>query len=293
MAPTIESNSPTDPVQSTDVEVEFVTKDTGPGVDLSTIDCTIDGQNAVVGGVIQTGFDGPNSAITINAFSGYDVAIDPTGTFLGEVPVTVYCEDTLGNPATLEWSFIAYNFDNASTKGFTGIGIRPFITNVENPDYGILRVTFSEEMENDRSLTAISSYTVAPIGSSSVVHVTNVLRLNGTQVQLSFTGGGSAYFASATGLIDIAGNYIIPDQYAFDISLPGIDELLTGDKIFVETDLGAVALTVSSLSQRRIEDLAIQRARNLGHSAQLSLISGALRDSGINRDEQKLKLFKG
>lgn len=171
--------------------------------------------------------------------------------------------------------------------------VKPFISGVSNSYYGILEITFSEEMENDNSLISVSSYSISPVGNGNVVHVTDVIRLSGTQVQLSFTGGGGSYTVMATGVSDVAGNYILPSGYAFNMGLPGIDELATGDKIFVETDLGAIALTVSSLSKRRIEDLAIQRAKNLGHSAQISLISDALKDAGINRDEQRLKLFKG
>lgn len=180
-----------------------------------------------------------------------------------------------------------------SSHTFTGVGTHPFITNIENSDYGILNITFSEEMENDKSFTSISSFSISPVNNNNMVHVTDVQRISGTQVQLQFIGGGSPYILTVTGLMDIAGNYTDPNSYAFQMDFPGVDELLTGDKIFVDTDLGAISLTVSSLSKRRIEDLVIQRAKNLGHSAQISLISGALKDSGINRDEQKLKLFKG
>lgn len=178
-------------------------------------------------------------------------------------------------------------------KSFVGIGIHPYMTAIDNTTHGVLDVTFSEEMENDRSFNSISSYRITPLQNTSAVHVIDVERLSGTQVRLSFTGGGSPYLLTIIGLLDVAGNYADPNSLAFQLDFPGIDELLTGDKVFVDTDLGAIELTVSNLSRRRIDDLVVQRTRNLGHSAQVSLISGALRDAGVNRDEQKLKLFKG
>lgn len=181
------------------------------------------------------------------------------------------------------------------TPTFTGLGIHPRPVSVVNNTAGILEVYFSEQMLNDTSLSRPSSYTVTPQGDAAPVFVTGVTidKTDLSKVVLSFTGGGSSYVLSIPGLMDPAGNYCSPYNILFEIGNPAVDELSLEQKLYLDTNLGAMALGISELSSRRIEDLAILRAKNTGHSQQFSLIAGELDRSGINRDDRKLKLFKG
>jgi len=99
---------------SVSTNISFSTKDVdGQGVDQDTINATveIDGggaADAIINGVFQAGWDGPGSSISANAFDGYDVVIDPTGSFSSydEVEVVASCSDLAGNPSGNEtWSF--------------------------------------------------------------------------------------------------------------------------------------------------------------------------------------------
>jgi hypothetical protein len=293
-APTIDSNTPTGTILDADTTIDFSTKD-DTQVEQTSINCTVNDIDAIINGVFQTGWDGAGSSISANAFNGYDVVIEPTSDLaLAKYNVLASCEDTGGAPASLPWYFIVYDFAQPrDRRDYIGIGVPPFMISITNPRSGILIVEFVEEMENDVALNSATSYEAIPIGDSPPIHFTNATRLTGVTVQLSFVGGGSPYILTITGLMDIAGNYADPRSLPFELEWPSVDELATGDRIFFDTDLGSVELLVHSLSRRRIEDLTIQRAKNLGTSAQLSLISKALKDSGINYDEQKLKLFKG
>jgi len=185
---------------------------------------------------------------------------------------------------------------DADNAVFIGLGEHPRIVSVSNLAAGLIQVDFSEAMFIGPRLKAPDSYTVTGIGSVTPLLVESVITDEAlpTRVTLKFIGGGSCYTFSAIGVIDLAGNPVLPgDTFSFCVGLPGIDELFTQDKTYFETDLGAIQLGISNLSQRRIEDLVIMRAQALGFREQLSIISDALANSGVNRDDQKLNLFKG
>ncbi len=178
---------------------------------------------------------------------------------------------------------------------FAGLGVHPKVVSVTNETAGVLEVTFSEVMLNDTSFGRASSYIITPQGNAASIFVTGVVVNpdDTTGVTLSFVGGGSSYILSTPGLMDPAGNYCDPSDFLFQISNPTFDELEPTQKLYLDTDMGAMALGVSELSQRRVEDLAILRAKNEGHLRQFSLIADELERSGIDRDDRKLKLFKG
>lgn len=178
---------------------------------------------------------------------------------------------------------------------YTGIGVPPFVIAVENSTAGILEVRFVEAMLNDISFRRPSSYIITPQGDASPIFVTGVVvdPDDTTKVTLSFIGGGSTYILSTPGLMDLAGNYCNPPDFLFKILFPTVDELDPTQKLYLDTDMGSMALGISELTQRRVEDLAILRARNEGHLRQFSLIADELERSGIDRDDRKLKLFKG
>lgn len=178
---------------------------------------------------------------------------------------------------------------------FTGFGTHPIVTGVTNDTPGVLEIRFSESMLNDTSLNRASSYLIEPQGDAKLMFPTGVAvdKSDTTKVTLSFIGGGSAYILTAPGLMDVAGNYLVQDGFLFEIVNPTVDELEPTQKLYLDTDMGTMALGVSELSQRRVEDLAILRAKNEGHLRQFSLIADELERSGIDRDDRKLKLFKG
>lgn len=182
-----------------------------------------------------------------------------------------------------------------ATPEFTGIGVHPRPVSVLNPSAGVLEVYFSEQLLNDSSLGRISSYIIEPQGDAKLLMITGVVvdKNDTSKAVLAFRGGGSTYILSTPGLMDPAGNYCSPPSILFEIGNPEIDELDAVERLFFETDMGPMVLGISELTQRRVEDLAILRAKNEGHLRQFSLIADELDRSGIDRDDRKLKLFKG
>jgi hypothetical protein len=232
-------------------------------------------------------------SVTAVSATTYDVTVDEmTNAASYLCVVSRNLSDTVG--ATIQDALDAGN-TTADRSNFTGLGERPRITNVTNPSPGILLVEFSEIMLSDESLNSVSSYLVTGTGTAKALHVTSVTPSSRepTSVSLAFIGGGSLYSMSAFGLMDPAGNLVEPTStFLFEVGSPSEDELLTGDQLFFETDLGAIQLQFNEFSARRIEDLMILRASSIGHEEQFRQIATALKDSGINRDETKLKLFK-
>lgn len=297
-SPTIDTNTPTGVLTNTGTNVSFSTKD-DVQVESTSINCTINGVAAIVNGVFQTGWNGTSSSITGNGFNGYDVVIDPESDLAAPNSYTVeaYCEDDTGLSATFTWSFIVYNFDVPRDRvDFVGIGVHPVLVDVQNPSRGVLVATFSEPMLRDKSLERISSYSMEPQGDAAPLFITGVTIDDNqpTIVTLSFVGGGSTYLFSAVGIMDPAGNYIgTPNSMMVNIEFPTVDELFTGENLFFDTDMGSISLGFNELSARRVEDLAILRTQNEGNARQFSLIADGLERSGIDRDDVKLKFFKG
>lgn len=92
-----------------DDNVSFKVDDPGgAGVVQATIDVTVEGNNAIVNGVFQTGYDGVGSSISASG-DGFDVVIDPTSNFPSHTPiiVTVYAEDADENVVNDSWTFEA------------------------------------------------------------------------------------------------------------------------------------------------------------------------------------------
>lgn len=183
--------------------------------------------------------------------------------------------------------------DNAS---FTGLGELPRLVSVENTAPGTLKVSFSEPLLNDGNLQAISSYSITPIGESVSLFIEAVtVGVTTNQVTLTFQGGPGTYKLTVTGVTDEAFNIIDPSRNfaVFAIGQASVDELFDGDNLYFDTNLGTIRLSFNSLSRRKIEDLVIQRARSTGHAQQFQQIATSLKNSGVNRDETRLKLFKG
>jgi hypothetical protein len=106
--PVIDTNSPTGSGAAKDALVQFSIKEVGgSGVVQSSIQATVQGFAAIVNGLFQVGFQGPNSDITPNAFNGYDVVIDREADHpsSGTVAVATSAQDVEGNTGTLNWSF--------------------------------------------------------------------------------------------------------------------------------------------------------------------------------------------
>lgn len=394
--PVIDSNLPTGTITDKYANISFSTKDvSGSGVDQDTINCTVNGEDAIIDGVFQSGWDGVASDITANGSNGYDVVIDKETAFDIFAPITVIasCEDTVGNPASLEWDFdiegiivtdataidagtvrITFNIDMQSSEStndndalnptnyfisggfrqlyvssvfkvtskvfnllvpemtnkanykvevdgsveddagdftmaesaafdptydeanFEGVGDLPKFLTISNPSPGILHLGFSEELFEDKPLIRVTSYVVEPLSNAKPLFITGAeAGSNSSNVILNFIGGGSVYRMTVNGLIDPAGNYIDPNYNSllFTVLYPGVDELFDTTNYIFDTNLGAVTMSLNTLSKRNIEDLVVQRTRNIGHDEQFKLISEALEDAGINRDDQRLKLFKG
>lgn len=111
--PSIGSNLPlgADIVETTDISFS-ITDIGGTGAVQSTLNATVNSVPAIVAGVLQAGFQGPNSAITPNASNGFDVVIDLESLYgeLEHVEVDVSVEDTVGNEGTLLWAFTVRDY---------------------------------------------------------------------------------------------------------------------------------------------------------------------------------------
>lgn len=270
--------------------------DENDDLDISTVDIYINGDLAWSGdSVQQPGFSGFKSPIT----NGYGYTISPWEEFTdGLQTIRVVASDLALNSIDESYQFSTTRIESTLppvSYEYTGLGIHPFVTSIENPSAGVLEVQFNEIMLNDISLGRPSSYIITPQGDASSVFITDVVvdRNDTSKVTLSFVGGGSYYILSTPGLMDPAGNYCFPYDFLFEITNPTIDELEASQKLFLDTDMGPMVLGFSELTKRRVEDLAILRAKNEGHLRQFSLISDELERSGIDRDDRKLKLFKG
>ena len=103
-APAITNNAPTGTGIVRDSDVEFDITDTMSGVDTATLDVTVDGLDAIIDGVFQTGFTG---SILDMGGGTWHVTIDPDDIFPNYAPVLVNIdvEDVSGNPVNFFWSF--------------------------------------------------------------------------------------------------------------------------------------------------------------------------------------------
>jgi len=143
--PVIVSNSPTGTADKS-TDISFSVRHTGfSKIDRTAIQCTVEGSDAIINGVIQPGWDGPNSAVVYNSYDGYDVVLDkttdlPAGT---AIDVSVDAGDHDGGYANLAWTFTIFSFIDSIVTG-------PFeIT---------LTITFSEEMGPEISLENPTNY---------------------------------------------------------------------------------------------------------------------------------------
>lgn len=390
--PVIDTNTPTGTIDDTDPSIAFITKDPGgSGVDINTINCTVEGENAIVNGIFQAGWDGAGSSINSNAFDGFDVVIDPSAQLdvLTTINVNAECDDVSGNSTSLGWTFyistpivssasavndrtvrVVFNKDmkrtsstdaddalnplnytivggirelrvtavvevsatefdltvqemqdgttyivvvdtdvaddgvattiadsssvvNYDRASYIGLGVPPRLESVTVNQDRTLTVAFNEAMLRNAPLERQSTYVIEPIGNALPVFLTGVT-VNGQEpetVTLSYKGGGSVYRITVNGVQDLAGNYIDPgfNSLLFELVAPE-DEV---ERYFFETNLGAIHLEVESLSRREIENLVLRRTKNAGHEEQLRLVSEALRNAGISRDDTRLKIFKG
>ena len=93
--------------RTADVSFSVDDEPTGSGVELSGLRVIIGGELAIDAGVIQTGFQGPNSLITANATNGYDVVIDKESEYPSFTPilVSVQANDNEGNVDTTNYPF--------------------------------------------------------------------------------------------------------------------------------------------------------------------------------------------
>jgi hypothetical protein len=106
-APYLDSYLPTGVEVDPDTLIYLYINDEGNGAEQSTLDVTVDGNDAIIGGIFQSGYDGVGSSIVPNSFGGFVVSIDPTASFgsAKTIVVTVYVEDTSSNALSDGWSF--------------------------------------------------------------------------------------------------------------------------------------------------------------------------------------------
>lgn len=108
-APTFDNFDPPQgsPDQLATVDIGFSVNDIGSGVDWFTANVVVDGTPAVLNGVVQAEFSGPNTSVLPNAFNGYDVILDRTvnHSSASTILVSVSAEDFESNPGADTWTF--------------------------------------------------------------------------------------------------------------------------------------------------------------------------------------------
>jgi hypothetical protein len=84
-----------------------LTDNPGSGVDLTTLDLVIDGDNAIVNGVFQSGYDGAGSVATPDGSGGYNVVVDRTTPYdsYKVINATISVEDNEGNALNFGWNW--------------------------------------------------------------------------------------------------------------------------------------------------------------------------------------------
>lgn len=214
---------------------------------------------------------------------------------VSEVNYTLTAAQTIANVSgttTLGETVAAIGYGN--TALFVGFGIHPYIISVTNPSNGLLKVIFNEAMDVNFAFRNTSSYNVSPVVNSPHLYIQSVTVNEATPdtVWLNFIGGGGQYALVAHGLKNLSGIYISTRPYYFHITKYVEDELLNTLDYFFETNLGAIRLSMGTLTARKVEDLAILRAQDTGFEAQFQNIAKALEKAGITEDDRKLKLFK-
>ena len=77
--------------------------DLGVGVDISSIDVSVRGESAIIGGVYQLGYLGSIDPIP----GGYEVHVHPQANYdsFHVIPITISAADLAGNASVLSWSF--------------------------------------------------------------------------------------------------------------------------------------------------------------------------------------------
>ena len=91
-----------------DSDIALRVDDASAGVDQSTINITVNGENAVIAGVIQANYNGPNASIAAGGNAGFDIVLDPVGDLPDDqlTPITVDATDNSGNVmTTVNYSF--------------------------------------------------------------------------------------------------------------------------------------------------------------------------------------------
>lgn len=102
--PTITGHDPNDTATGVAIgtDIYFELDDDKTGVDETTINVTVEGVDAIIDGVFQSGFDGVSSEISADGL-GFNVTIDPTSDFSYNqvVNVVVDCDDLADIPNSM------------------------------------------------------------------------------------------------------------------------------------------------------------------------------------------------
>lgn len=199
-----------------DTSVYFQVFDTtGSTVDASTLIVTIDGVQAVVGGVFQAGFNGPDSAITGNGTDTLSVTVDPTSDFDSEavVVVAVHVENNAATH-TLEDSYAFKIADVTAPKLLAALAL----------DHMTVRVEFDEAMTSESSSGAAdalnpSNYTFTTSSKPAVpIEAVSVAKVTDTQYDITLDiemTPGAVYTVTVESVEDFFGNPIAaPDNDA-------------------------------------------------------------------------------
>jgi hypothetical protein len=90
-----------------DTNISFSINDDLSNVIKNSINCTVDGAKAIVGGSIRSAFNGSGAGITANASRGFDIVLNPTTDYTNgqTITIVVSAKDNSENTMTSTYSF--------------------------------------------------------------------------------------------------------------------------------------------------------------------------------------------
>lgn len=198
--------------------INFEVFDTTGGVLVaSTLNVTVDGVAAVVGGHFQTGFDGPASLITGDASDVLHVVIDPTTDFTSESIVVVDVDVKNTTAVGLVETYVFKIADVTTPKLLSALAL----------DHMLVRVEFDEAMKasnaaaTDDALNPNNYAFSTPTQPAVPIYAVSVVKVTDFQyditVHMEMTPG-AVYTVDVSAVEDAFGNVIAPPDDAAEFS---------------------------------------------------------------------------
>jgi len=232
--------------------ISFVLDDGTSGVDNTTIDASIDGVDAIINGVFQSGYVG--SIVSISS-TAYRITIQPLSNLsAGDRSVSVYCEDQYANPFSYTYSF---------TVKYKVTGRKQFVIGKSISEIGSVSSYFKPSIGNVRAGSKgntslnVESDDIAAVGTDYEIRTVTAGRfdtkLNAVRESVEQLGSGQLEFTDET---TFKGSFTPPEVVVDDgTNVFGIDR--TFSKLIHSTYDAGYTVTDISLCDRNDESLFV------------------------------------